>query len=394
MVVLAGWFGAPLPAVRPPGRGVIKWWQAAGLLGGGAGLLVGLRDTVRMMEQFFIEVPVQVAYSDIIPAVQIYVRRWLWGSDVYRPLTHELGYPALPTYLPATWFPFIAAELGDFDYRWMAVGGLLAGVVAVWAWLVWLRRPWLETLLKAAFPVALIYSVLVTDPSIFVYSVEAMVAGYVLLLGAALLTRSLVLRAGALALCLLSRYFLVLWVPLLALLLLREGGWRRLLQFGALSLALLGAAYLWPVWRHDPGLMLRVQESYQQVAVNEWQNFNPATGRPYHPFNGLGLAAWFYPAAPTLDLIRTKVAHMRTVQLMGVGLVVAGVALGWWRRRKLTPDPARERWLAVLSLKLLLVVFFALLHVPYAYMLLVSVCLTGLIVGAGPSLWRYRIGAE
>ncbi len=386
LVVLAAFALRPPLAARPAPRPGI-WFSGWGYLAAAAAVVLFVGRVRVILRKALREVPIRISESDIIPAIRIYVRRLLWGSDVYRELTPELGYLAYPTYLPGTWLPFTLAEVGNFDYRWLAFGSLLLGMMAAWAWLGWLRRPWPETLLKAALPVALTYYALPADPSPYVYTVETLVAGYVLLLGAALLTRSVALRALALLPVLLSRYFVLIWVPLLGLLIWWEEGWRRAMIFGGLLLALLTATYLWPIWRHDPGLMARVQTGYQEVAVNEWQHLNPATGRPYHAFNGLGLAPWFYPAPATVPNLRRAVDRMRLVQLAALGVVLAGCAVGWWwHRRRHGPDPAQARWVALVSLKLFLVVFFALLHVPYAYMVLVSVYLTSLLVVFSPGL--------
>ncbi len=381
LVVVAAFYYRPdraPAAARPPRlRGYL-----ASLVGVGAALIA----TGQALVALFAQHAININYSDILPAIQVYCRRLLWGSPVYRELTHEMGYQAYATYLPTTWLPFVVAEWFNFDYRWVALGGWLVGIVVGWMWLVRLRRPWPETLLKALWPLALIYSVAATDPSIFTLTAEALIAGYVVLLAGALLTRSVVFGAVALTLCLLSRYFILIWVPLLALLLLLETGWRRTVAFGLLVLGLLIAGYFWPVWRHDPGLMLRVQSAYQDIAVNEWLHLDAATGRPIHPFNGLGLAPIFFPDGVTdRPTLRAAADQLRRVQLGVIGAALGAVALGWWRHRRRTgPDPARARWVAVVSLKLFLVLFFALLHVPYSYMILVSVALTAFLVTLGP----------
>lgn len=387
LVALAGFAQCPELNVRPARVPERRIGYAVAALGTAAGLWL----LVHALAKLLVRYRVRLEYSDIIPVIRIYAQRLLWGSDVYRPLTPELGYPVEAGYLPGTWLPFVLAEIGRFDYRWVALSGLLLGISAGWAWLAWRRRPWLETLLKALLPLGLTYGLIRTDDAVFAITIEALAAGYFLLLGATLLTRSVGLRALALALCLLSRYYVLLWVPLLVLLIFQYEGWRRLLLFGGLLGSLLVAGYFWPVWRHDPGLMGRVQGLYNQVGLYEWQRIPDGATRPLHPFNGLGLAAFFYPDTPTIPTLQAAIGRIRLVQLGALALTIAACVATWWLRRAVPRPPGQDRWFAVVSLKLFLVVFFAFLHVPYSYMMLVSVYFTWLLVVFAPGFAAARV---
>lgn len=367
---------SPLP------RNGRRWWQLTALVGLLSGGVAGL---ARMLSRLYSTWLIRIQTSDILPAIRIYVRRFLWGSGVYRPFDAEVGYALLPGYLPATWLPFVAAEWTGADYRWVSAAGLLLGIGAAWWWVLRQRPAWGAAVAAAAVPLLVVYAVIRTDSAIFAITAEALVAGYFLLFGVALLSGSVVARALALTLCLLSRYFIAVWLPLLGLLLLWQEGWRRTAAFGALVAALVTAIYVWPVLTQWPELPLKVQAAYGQVALAEWQhNINTNTGLPYHPFNGLGLAPWFYPTTPTPASVAAAIAVQQRVQLALLTLVVVGGGLRWTWLRRFRPTIAAStgyvRWYAVGSLKLFLVVFYGFLHVPYSYLILVSVLFSTLLV--------------
>lgn len=122
-----------------------------------------------------------------------------------------------PTYLPATWFPFVLPEWLGFDYRWLAWAALL-GLGAGGYLLVLLLGPrrcaWPATLLPAAVPFLSIFSLLRTEESLVGQTVEGLIIGYYALLVAGILRRWGGPEALGLVLGLLSRYALVFWVPL------------------------------------------------------------------------------------------------------------------------------------------------------------------------------------
>ncbi len=70
-------------------------------------------ERVARMPQY---TPIDPAQSDVIPSIQVFVRRWLAGEVVYAPIT-DFDYLLYPTYLPLTWLPFVPAEILSFDYR-------------------------------------------------------------------------------------------------------------------------------------------------------------------------------------------------------------------------------------------------------------------------------------
>ncbi|MCB2409187.1 hypothetical protein [Hymenobacter lucidus] len=305
------------------------------------------------------------ARSDILPALQVYVTRFLGPKVVYEPIT-LLGYTFLPNYPPLQWLPFVPAEVLGVDYRSWAFGGLLLALLLVYQWqLARLALPLGEWLLKAVLPVLVLHFAVLTDKPMFTFTVESLIVGFYCVLAGGILSKSPWLKALGLVLCLLSRFSLALWVPLYGLLLLWENPRRGWLTAG---LTLAGVLLVFgPFLLHDPTIFLRAQLENLGIAEGEWQHIDPVApvAVPMHLFNGVGFAPWFY------DLPGTLTERITRLQLVHFGACVAVVVLCgglFWRFRHRF-DP---RLAALLSLKVYLATFYGFLIIPYTYLASVS----------------------
>lgn len=310
---------------------------------------------------------IAIASSDIIPALSIYTKRFLANEEIYTPFTKELGYFALPTYLPATWVPYIIPEWLQIDYRWMSILILLIGIGFYQKVVARLRLSFYPTWVLSFLPFALTYATMKTEPAMFGYTVEAMIIGYYFILLSGILLRSWPMQAIGLLLCLLSRFSLVLWVPLFFALVFFQESPRRAVRVAAVVLLGIIGCYIIPFLSHDWEMFMRVQESYTEVAVGEWTHLNEQ-GLPFHLYNGIGFANLFYQFG-TGELIE-RVRALKTLHLALLLLVVAGSAILYWRQQHPRTD---YRTYAVLGLKLYLITFYAFLQVPYAYLASVGI---------------------
>lgn len=353
-----------LPAAQNSALLVRKSYGGWGIaLAAGLGVVACTVRQQEVIQEFILS----IGNSDIIPALSIYPRRLLAGEAVYAPFTEELGYFALPTYLPATWGPYLLPQVLEFDYRWMAFGLLLLGVGCYLVLVYRLRLSVLASFTLALLPFALTLSVQHTEAPMFGQTVEEMIIGYYFVLLSGLLLRQRALLILGLLLCLLSRYSLVLWVPLLLGLLYWQQGWREaVLVTGAVGLGVV-VLYILPFLSHDWTLFLRVQQSYAVVAAGEWQHLNER-GLPFHLYNGVGLGNLLYQFGS--GSIPDKISLLRKLHLAGLLGTVLGAALLYWREAASRTD---YRVFCALALKFYLVMFYALLQVPYAYLASVSV---------------------
>ena len=312
--------------------------------------------------------------SDILMALTVYPQRWLAGQEVYQPLTAELGYFALPTYLPATWFPFVLPEWLHFDYRWMSGAVFLVGVAA-YLWTVYRQRlPAGRTFALALLPFGLTYAVLATELGLVGWTVELLIVGYYLLLVVSVLQRSYWGQAVMLTICLLSRFSLVFWVPLYLGLLFWQGSRRAALWVSGGIVAGIVLLYIIPFLSHDWSLFIRVQHAYTDVALGEWNRLN-GQGQPWHLYNGIGLGNFIYRFGSGPLLARLHALQLLHLTLLLV--VVAAAALVYWRQRGPRSD---FRVYAVVVLKVYLITFYAFIQVPYAYLATVGLFMSLFLV--------------
>lgn len=318
--------------------------------------------------------PLNPRVSDIYPTVQVYVGRFLSGETVYT-LIRDFGYDIVPNYLPLHWLPFVIPDVLGVDYRWMSFAVFGIGHFAYAHVLAQMRRPLFETGIKALIPGVLTLSVIIgPERNMFAHTLEPMVIGFYYLAAAALLGRSVIARATALALPLLSRYTLILWLPLyLAIVAWRESWRRALLLAGLMALAVL-AIYVVPFLVPDPSILARSQESYAHTAAGEWQRFSGIPGRTYHIHNGLGFAVFIYELVP--GTIPERIDVTRLIHVIASLLAVA-VAGAWYVLAKPRLD---HRVFAIISLKLCVATFYFFIQVPYAYLTSLSLFLSAFVL--------------
>ncbi|MBO0360903.1 hypothetical protein J0X19_23285 [Hymenobacter sp. BT186] len=346
----------PLPALNS-----FKQRQVGLLLPLAALVLFGTR-IAKMLQRM----PIDPAQSDVIPLIQVVVRRWLASEPVYVPI-HDFGYLLYPTYLPLTWLPFVPAELLAFDYRWIAFGGFGIGILVGASLLLRRRLPLPAALGLLAVPLLLLQGLLQTNPSTLTNTVELLIVGFYLLLAYSVWRGPWWAQALALTCCLLSRFSLVFWVPLWLALLWQQAGRGVALRVAGLTAALILAIYVVPFLSHDWGAFARAQLAYTNAAIGEWEQLT--FGQPEHLYRGVGLAIFFHRFTP--GPLAQQVQLVRLVHACACVAVVVAAATYWFRQR-----PRLDyRVFALLALKVYLATFYAFVQVPYIYLTLVGVAL-------------------
>lgn len=311
----------------------------------------------------FERVPVKVETSDVIPTVQELCKRYLDGTFVYEPI-EKFGYHLPVTYLPMQWTPYLLAEKGGFDYRWVAIGiWIIASVVL----LVRSFRAQ-NTFVQFFAPVLLLlsyYYICYFNDSLISHVIEIMVAGYYMLLIAALNGRNAVLRGLIIGICLMSRYSLLLWLPL-AVMVIFLAEPRKYFWFTALTaFVFISVIYIIPFLSKDWGSFYRGYKYYDQSALGEWTRMGP-NEKPYHLYNGHGIAFWFYerksiPVEARLKWLQK--AHL----LMSLGVTGLMGIWYWFRRAKIN-----YKIFLMGSFKIYLSFFLFFIQVPYLYLMIVG----------------------
>jgi len=196
-------------------------------------------------------------------------------------------------------------------------------------------------------------------------TVEGLMAAFYLLVGFALLKGKLRWIAAAVLLCLLSRFSLVLWLPLFLLILLANRGFKTALYFGLALCAGFLLVY-GPFLIKDPYIFTKGFDYYTLAAGGEWTIKPWQEGEnaryPYHLDKGMGFAVYFYKYVAGDYLQKLEVT--RQVHLWA-SLATTGILalVFWWNRKKLHPMV-----FALGSLKIYLAVFYSLIQVPYFYL--------------------------
>ncbi|SDJ81307.1 hypothetical protein SAMN05421823_101174 [Catalinimonas alkaloidigena] len=341
-------------------------------------VLFGLGAVVLAVKQLAIirAFPLDYHLSDVIPSVDQFVTRFLQGEKVYG---RDIAYPEysiIPNYLPFQWLPMTFSKWAQIDLRWSALLMCVTGIVAYeWAVLKANVR-WGPLLGWLALPLVALGLMMQHRPDVFGYTVEPMVMGYYLLLGCSLMSRSIGFRAVALLLCGLSRFSLLLWVPLYLLILFceepRARTW-RLLAYCVVGVLLV---YIIPFMSQNWTAPFRAMQAYETAALGEWagQAWQEPGAKPFQLFQGYGFAAFFHDFGGGALLDRLHSLQRTHLWLSLAAVVAMGVLFFRYRRR------IDSRYFALISLKVYFAFFYNFIQVPYGYLFIVPVMLSVVVI--------------
>ena len=353
-----------------------------------AGALCGLAFLIAAyvvggrMAEIFAAFPIGPEHSDIVPAMQLYVRRMLAGENAYAPQNFG-AWTVDPVYFPVTWLPYTFSELLDIDYRWTAYGVFLLASA------IYLGRVWrggagvAELLLKTALPFVYLLQFINNKPSYLGHAVELLPTGMYLLLALTVFRKSPWVMALGIGLCLLSRYALSFWIPVYLLLIWGERGFRTAFLTGLGVAAMVLGIYVLPFLSRDWESLPKGLAYYQTTATDQWypQRWQQPGEPPTHLFRGLSFAPWFYDNTEyeVEDRLRRNKKFHLVASLTAAVLLLVGYF--WLRRRQ----HFNARMYALIGLKFFLTVFYAWLYVPFAYLYMLPCLLTLTII------WEFRI---
>jgi hypothetical protein len=329
----------------------------------------------------FREMPAEVRFSDIVPTLQVLVRRLLGGEAVYQPIT-EFGYYLPVTYMPMQWMPYTVAEWLAVDYRWVAVGiwALAAG------WLVlrsaYLSRLW-QILAAVLMLLAALWMIRRFDTGILTMTIELMVAGYYMCLVMSLNRQNPWIKGLFIAICLMSRYSLVLWLPLWFVVELISGPRMHVWRSVAVITGFVLLIYILPFLLPDPGSLGRGLKAYSGATAYAWQQDGPG-GRPIHLYSGAGFASVYLEQLSQYSLPDRIRALQKTQLAVSLGAVVL---MGLWYIR--VRNRIDRRIFLMASFKIYMSLFLALMQIPYTYLMITGIFIS---VALFAEQARYRPG--
>lgn len=296
--------------------------------------------------------PLDYIQADMLPVIRIMGERWLNGSEIYVPI-EEIWAGMRPIYLPAMWLPYAAGVWLATDIRWISVVALLLSTVIIfWGSGSGVRVPRIRAGIFGLLPLGLIlYYIFGLHHTLLTLSEEPVVIFYYLLLALALFRQWPLLTGVAMALCLLSRYALIFWVPVYLVYQYfyqsRKAAFSTLL---ALVISLTVVISLGRAW-DELDFFLQLQGSYLGELLDadkRWAFITRLETNPglvkFLPFDRIGL--WH----------RALIYGSFLLPLLSLLL---------YRRHRTSLD---ARFFGLCSLKLSLVYFFNMLTIPYSYL--------------------------
>ncbi len=321
-----------------------------------------------LLKQHFSQNPILAEHSDVIPTIIELCERFLNGDAVYRPI-EKFGYFLPVTYLPMQWVPFLTAEVFHFDYRWISISIWAIAFTVLVCRSMKYNSSWYHilTVLFGTIPILLMSLTSGSLSSIMTNTVEIMVAGYYILLILSFNINNPVLRGLIVAICLMSRYSLVLWLPVAFVVLWLNEPKRNFYSTAATIIVFIVGIYVIPFLSKDWGIFYRGYKHYDISALGEWQHINGETGKPYHVYSGFGFASFIYDYYPGQDLM-AKIKVLQKFHFWGSLLTTAALVLLYLRIRK----SIYYKIYLMASFKIYLAVFMFFIQVPYTYLMLVD----------------------
>jgi hypothetical protein len=234
--------------------------------------------------------PLEKEYADMLPVIKTMCSRFLngqWGR-VYEPIP-EIWNGIQPVYLPAMWLPFTSSVIFHFDMRWVTVGGIWLSVL-----LCVLPGIWKRNLLHFFYGLT-IFSLLAwlhfdEVNNVIRLTEEGVVFFYYSLMVIAIISGNPWLVGISAALCLLSRYAIIGWIPFSMLYLIFNRQYKYLfkaLAAGSIVVFLIMVLpFGWkPLWYH-----LQFPSQYISQAARIWNE------NPEFFYHSPGMAKLFGPA--------------------------------------------------------------------------------------------------
>jgi len=296
------------------------------------------------------DAPLDYHEGDMLPIIKIMSQRFLNGNwrHVY-DIIPEIWGGMQPIYLPAMWLPFSLPVLLGIDLRWMTVLVLFI-VSALFIWRIQMQHKKAPYLFFAAF--LLIWWLLSAENSgLIPYTEEGVVIGFYSLLAIALTKKNAWLIGFATALCILSRYAIVGWLPAMIIYFTINKNYKKLLQFCLIGLVCFAVLVLSPFGWQTFLKLASIPSQYIGFTGRVWHD------APIVFKQSLGWAKFFGPKN-----IATQ-HYLLLVMSLFFPMLFMMIALSLQKKLTLT-----NHHLPFATLKITLVIFYTLVDVPYLYL--------------------------
>ncbi len=308
--------------------------------------------------------------SDVIPSVELYVKRFVTGEKVYTPL-HFPGWDVAPTYLTLMWFPYVIPEIFGLDYR---IFSLILFFIFILIYSIYLLKKQSNNIaiyILAILALGILYLLVIKDNLIFVRTLELTIAVFYMVLALTILNKKAWIISLGILLCLLSRYSLSFWLISYVLVLLVYRNWKFF--FSVNFYVFIGVFILFiPFIAHDLNIFVEGLKYYSKAAIGEWKVHSwQAKGEdPFQLSQGFGFAIYFYKFLPgeVVEKLKTlQRTHLIISFISGISIVI----IYYFKRTKIKS----VKLFLMFGLKFFLMVFFVFIQVPYSYLFIVPLFL-------------------
>lgn len=303
------------------------------------------------------------AISDIIPTIQTLAKRCTEGLYPYSVEAFRVfGQISPPPYLPMQWLPVCLSEYFHFDPRTITFCVWAVGAMV----LMYRSMRCSEAWLKAAVPVVVMgcyWGIVKAQPAMICGTAEIMMAGYYMLLVAGLSQRNVYFTALAFTFCLLSRYFIALWLPLWVFVMFITGHRKQLFTVIGLTTVFVCILFVIPFLSRDWSLIKTMLFTYGDTGIGVWRQTYDKD-YPLHLYAGTGFAHLFYEHYAAKGNMEEGYPVLK--QLMFIMPIITVMLLGiwyWFKKAKIN-----YRIFLLASFKIYLSVFLAFIIVPFTYL--------------------------
>jgi hypothetical protein len=248
------------------------------------------------------DTPLEKEYADMLPIMKTMSTRFVAGhwSQVYEPIP-EIWNGVEPIYLPAMWLPFTSSVILNFDMRWVTVGGIWLSVfLCIWPG-IWKGNGFY---IIYALAILTLLAWLHYDEvnNVIRLTEEGVIFFYYSLMAVAIISGNAWLVGVSAALCLLSRYSIIGWIPFACLYLLITSQFKYLLKASVAGTMVVTIIVILPFGLKPFLNHLHLPSDYISHAVRVWnENLE-------FFYNSPGMAKFFGPK---------NVSHLHSFLLWG-----------------------------------------------------------------------------
>ncbi|MCB0836356.1 MAG: hypothetical protein KDD99_06780 [Bacteroidetes bacterium] len=339
--------------------------------------LLGSTLLIYFHEKVLTTYPIDIYKSDIIPTIQVCVNRFLAGEPVYTPID-EFHYDHFPNYMPLKWLPFVIAEWFGFEYRWIP---LVIGLIGIGFYQVNLLKQnhhLVLAILLAVAPFLLLLYYYLNMPWNMAYTVELMDLGFHLVMFVAILNGGFLFRGISIVIVLLSRYSIVLWLPVFFLGLFFKENKMKTVKTALVVFIGIAGLYIIPFLSTDWTSFSQGQQAYLLAAQGSWnvsqQDQEKGEIVPHVMRDQIGIASYFYLFVEGEKL--EKINALKKTHIAVSVFTVLLIGFIFWKWGSSLPPG----YYFLYSLKIYLAIFYAFIQVPFFYLFITPLFLSLFIV--------------